>query len=67
MQNKMGETKSLVYKIKMADDSVRPTKRAADSGDWSPFSGSLLALNFFCSQAESTLRPAAANAHRWAS
>jgi hypothetical protein len=38
--------------------------RATDNGDLSPFSGSFLALNFFCSQAESTLRPHAGNTNR---
>jgi hypothetical protein len=62
MQNKMGETKSLVYKTKMADDSVRPTKRVLDAGVSAAFSSTFpwpvsqdrLDSGFFCSQIEST-------------
>jgi hypothetical protein len=42
------------------------TQRAADGWESARFTGSFLALGFFCSQAESTLRPPAANASRWA-
>ena len=44
----------------------RPTMRALDAGESATFSGIFLAASFFCSQAESTLRPLAGNANRWA-
>jgi hypothetical protein len=42
------------------------TKRAPDVWESAAFSGIFLASSFFCSQAESTLRPHAGNANRWA-
>ena len=42
-----------------------PTMRAADGWESARFTSLFLASGFFCSQAESTLRPPAANADRW--
>jgi len=42
------------------------TKRAADGWESARFTGIFNALADSCSQADSTLRPAAGNAHRWA-
>jgi len=39
--------------------------RAADGGESARFSRLFLASGFSCFQAESTLRPTAANASRW--
>jgi hypothetical protein len=44
----------------------RPTQRAADKWDSARFLSFWLASGLSCSQAESTLRPLAANASRWA-
>jgi hypothetical protein len=43
-----------------------PTKRAPDVWESAAFSSIFLASGFFCPQSESTLRPHAGNAHRWA-
>jgi len=44
----------------------RPTQRAPDVWDSAAFSGIFLALGLYCPQSESTLRPHAGNANRWA-
>jgi hypothetical protein len=44
---------------------LRPTMRAADKWDSARFLSLCLASGLYCSQAESTLRPLAANAGRW--
>jgi hypothetical protein len=48
------------------DQSRRPTQRALDSGDSAASRGIFLASGLYSSQAESTFRPAASNANRWA-
>ena len=45
---------------------VRPTKRAPDKWDSARFTNIFLASDLYSPQVESTLRPLAGNASRWA-
>jgi hypothetical protein len=50
----------------MLPTNVRPTQRAPDKWDSARFTGFFLTSGLYCPQAESTLRPLAGNASRWA-